>query len=286
MPEIRVLLVDDDEDFSGILAKRLGTRGFKVTTASNGDTAIEKLKAEDYDVIVLDVFMPGKSGIETLQEAKPIRPLAEVIMLSGQATLEAAIEGMQHGAFDFLVKPASLPDLVDKLNKAYARKVDHEQRIRKADLIKAQLTQSPEDNGGPPKTADEPQEDTGRLLVIGRESDFSPELIEYALKISKRMSYAILAMSTANFDNDSFKNFPAARDQVCDEFKQISEKNAEVFKKAAEDAGIRFSHTVKYFGQDDTAIHEVMNEIGTVDYVVAESEDGLQKGQIVAYCPV
>ena len=289
MEGIKVLLVDDEQELVEILSGRLESRGFSVDTALSGDEAITIVQARDYDVIILDVFMPGKDGIQTLKEVKTLKPLTEVIMLSGNATLELAIEGMQHGAFDFLVKPADMGDLVEKLNKGFARKAEHEARIRKAGFIKDQMVGPAE---GPAETTDDaiglPQDfppDTGRLLVIGTESDFSQELIQYALEISNRMSYAILAMNVAGFNNESFKLFPKARERVCQEFQEISEKNALLFKRAAQNKGIHFAHMVKLNEQDD-AIDEVIKELGHIDYVVSEADEGPNKGEIVAYCPM
>jgi DNA-binding NtrC family response regulator len=122
------------------LALRLETRGFAVATAFNGDQALDALKAGEVDVVVLDVLMPGLSGIDTLRELKKIRPLTEVIMLTGHATVETAIEGMKLGAFDYLMKPTDIEDLVDKINRAYKRKAEHEDRIRQATIDKIAKT--------------------------------------------------------------------------------------------------------------------------------------------------
>ena len=138
--KVRVLLVDDEEQFVDTLAMRLETRDFAVTTAFNGDQALNAVKAKDMDVVVLDVLMPGLSGIDTLREMKKIRPLTEVIMLTGHATVETAIEGMRLGAFDFLMKPTDIEDLVDKINRAYKRKAEHEDRIRQATIDKIAKT--------------------------------------------------------------------------------------------------------------------------------------------------
>jgi DNA-binding NtrC family response regulator len=80
--------------------------------------------------------MPGMDGIETLKEIKRIRPLVNVIMLTGHATVETAIEGMKAGAYDYLMKPTETEDLVDKISKAYKIKAEHEKRIRKAEINK------------------------------------------------------------------------------------------------------------------------------------------------------
>jgi DNA-binding NtrC family response regulator len=290
MENIKVLLIDDEQELVEILSGRLESRGFSVDTALSGDEAIAMVQARDYDVIILDVFMPGKDGIQTLKEVKALKPLTEVIMLSGHATLESAIKGMQHGAFDFLVKPADMGDLVEKINKAFARKAEHEERISKADFVRKHISSEGGLEGEEATEAEQGISDdwasaSGRLLVIGQESDFSKELIQYALEISKRMSYALLAMNTAGFNNESFKLFPKARERVCQEFQEISEKNAAVFRQAAQKEGIPFAHTVK-FSERDEAIDEVIMEIGHIDYVVSEADEGPNKGEIFAYCPM
>jgi DNA-binding NtrC family response regulator len=128
----RVLLVDDEEEFVQALSERLALRDYDITTSLSGDDALEKIKQYNYDVVILDVAMPGIDGLEALREIKKIKPLTEVIMLTGQGTVEAAIEGMKLGAFDFLMKPCNTEDLDTKIKKAQARKAEHEERIRAA----------------------------------------------------------------------------------------------------------------------------------------------------------
>ncbi len=134
MHKARILLVDDEEKFVETLAERLQTRGLEVTTAFSGDEALVKLREKNVDVVVLDVLMPGKSGIDTLSEIKRMKPLTEVIMLTGNATVETAIEGMKLGAYDYLMKPTETKELVEKISTAYKRKTEHEERIRQAEI--------------------------------------------------------------------------------------------------------------------------------------------------------
>ena len=131
---IKLLLVDDEQDFVETLAERLEVRGFDVQTSFSGDDAINLVQEHDFDVIVLDVLMPGKDGIETLREIKILKPLVSVIMLTGHATVETAIEGMKLGAYDYLIKPTETADLLEKINKAHSVKTEHEERIRKAEI--------------------------------------------------------------------------------------------------------------------------------------------------------
>jgi two-component system, OmpR family, response regulator CpxR len=132
--KVRVLLVDDEIDFLDTLAQRLEARNLQVATASDGLQAVERLKEEEFDVVVLDMLMPGKDGIETLRDLKRIRPLVEVILLTGHATVESAIEGMREGAFYYLMKPADIKSLLENIARAFQRKAEHEERIRQAEI--------------------------------------------------------------------------------------------------------------------------------------------------------
>jgi len=121
MENIRILLVDDEDDFRTTLANRLRKRKLEVTEAESGRSAINLLKQGAFDVVVLDVRMPGMDGIETLKEVKIIDPQVEVIMLTGHASVESGIEGMRLGAFDYLMKPCDISDLINKIRDAYQR---------------------------------------------------------------------------------------------------------------------------------------------------------------------
>ncbi|MBT8763985.1 response regulator [Desulfohalobiaceae bacterium Ax17] len=127
---INLLLVDDEEGFVTTMTKRLARRGFQVESALSGQEALEKIKRMPLiDVVILDVKMPGMDGIETLREIKKEFPLVEVIMLTGHATVESAIEGMKLGAFDYLMKPSDLDQLIAKIEEAKDKKLKHEQKI-------------------------------------------------------------------------------------------------------------------------------------------------------------
>jgi two-component system, OmpR family, response regulator CpxR len=132
--KIKVLLVDDEKEFIDTLAERLEVRDFLVTRAYNGDEALEGIAHAEVDVVILDVLMPGKDGIETLLEIKKAKPLVEVIMLTGNATVETAIEGLKRGAYDYLRKPTDTKELIEKIVLAYKRKAGQEDRIRQAHI--------------------------------------------------------------------------------------------------------------------------------------------------------
>jgi len=132
--KINVLLVDDEKNFVEFLAERLQLRDFNVLTAFNGDEAIKLVKENDFDVIVLDVQMPGKNGVETLKEIKKIEQLSQVIMLTGHATVKTAIQGMKNGAFDYLMKPTDTNELIEMMNKAYELVAEQRIKIRQAEI--------------------------------------------------------------------------------------------------------------------------------------------------------
>jgi len=132
--KIRILLVDDEKEFVDALSQRLELREFDAKTATSGDEALNLIQKEAFDVIVLDVLMPGKDGIATLKEIKNLNPLAQVIMLTGHATVETAIAGMKFGAYDYLIKPTETAALVNKIQGAYKLKAEHDERIRQAEI--------------------------------------------------------------------------------------------------------------------------------------------------------
>ncbi len=122
MDEFKVLIVDDEDDFRETIVKRLKSRKIVAEGAEDGKKALELINNNVFDVIVLDVKMPGMDGIETLRHIKAKNPQIEVIMLTGHASVDFGITGMQLGAFDYVMKPAPLHDLLDKIRQAYDKK--------------------------------------------------------------------------------------------------------------------------------------------------------------------
>ena len=132
--KIHVLIADDEKEFIDTLAQRLEIRDFTVTTVMSGEAAIEMAGKIDFDVIILDVLMPQIDGLEALKQIKAIKPVTPVIMLTGEATVENAIQGMKLGAYDFLIKPTEADKLSEKIKEAYEVKHRHEERIRQAEI--------------------------------------------------------------------------------------------------------------------------------------------------------
>ena len=138
MEKCRVLLVDDEKDFLEVLTRRLSKREVNVDGVSSGEEALRYLQARPIDVAVLDVKMPGMDGLAALREIKKLNPLIEVIMLTGHASLEVALEGMRLGAFDYMMKPAEIDELLYKIQDAHRAKIIQEEKIARLEQQKKQ----------------------------------------------------------------------------------------------------------------------------------------------------
>jgi len=136
MEAFRVLVVDDEPDFLETLVKRLKRRKVDASGVSSGVEAMQLLEQEHFDVVILDIRMPGMDGLETLREMKRKRPLMEVILLTGHASVESGMQGMQLGAFDYVMKPAELEDILEKVRQAFERKKLHEEKVKETDVLK------------------------------------------------------------------------------------------------------------------------------------------------------
>jgi len=134
MPRYNVLVVDDEQDFREIIVKTLKKRDLNCESAQDGNTALEMIKAREYDVVLLDVKMSGMDGIETLREIKRITPMIEVVMLTGHATVESGIYGIKYGVFDYLMKPIDMNYLMEKLDAAYEHKLVQQEKIEMASI--------------------------------------------------------------------------------------------------------------------------------------------------------
>jgi len=118
-----ILLVDDEEQFLKVLSQRLEGRGMKVDTSVSGEVAIKKVKDKTFDAIVLDLAMPGMSGMEALKRIRKENPDVQIIMLTGHGSVEKGVEAIKAGAVDFLEKPADLNKIMEKIMEAKRKKV-------------------------------------------------------------------------------------------------------------------------------------------------------------------
>ncbi|MBF0482530.1 MAG: response regulator, partial [Desulfovibrionaceae bacterium] len=136
MAKATVLVVDDERDFAELLAERLAVRDFEAHVAHDGEQAMAFLDGTDVDVVLLDVGLPGKNGIDVLGDVKSLRPFTQVVMLTGQSSLATAVAGMKLGAFDYLLKPADIGQIAGVVMQAKARKQSAQESLRMMDTEK------------------------------------------------------------------------------------------------------------------------------------------------------
>ena len=139
----KILLVDDETVFTQNMAKLLTSRGYVVTAVNSGDAAIQELEQKDFDVVVLDLKMPGMDGITTLKEIKKLGLFTETLILTGHGSIDTALEAIKIGAYDYLTKPCEIDELVGKIEGAWEKKDDEikkdiEEKIQK-------VVESPQD---------------------------------------------------------------------------------------------------------------------------------------------
>lgn len=116
-----ILLVDDEERLLDTTQKLFEKMNIRVFTAQSGEKALSIVCKNEVDVIFLDIKMPGLDGMQTLKEIKKINPLTEVVILTGHATMEDAVDGLKLGAMDFLIKPLNMKDMLKKAEEAFEK---------------------------------------------------------------------------------------------------------------------------------------------------------------------
>jgi DNA-binding response OmpR family regulator len=119
MDQLRVLLVDDEVEFVTTLAERLEIRDIPTLVAADGEQALQIMERDQPPVVVLDVMMPGLGGLDVLQLIKRKYPGTQIILLTGHGSTKDGIKGMRMGAFDYIMKPVQIEDLINKMNEAY-----------------------------------------------------------------------------------------------------------------------------------------------------------------------
>jgi DNA-binding response OmpR family regulator len=118
MKNFKILLVDDEEEFVTTLAERLELRGLQARAALNGEAALRMIETDTPEIVILDVLMPGLGGLEVLRRIKAQHPQIPVILLTGRGSEKEGIKGMELGAFDYLMKPLNIEDLLKKMQEA------------------------------------------------------------------------------------------------------------------------------------------------------------------------
>jgi len=144
--KIKLLMVDDEVKFLESISKRLVLKNFDVTTAVNGKEAIESAEKGFFDVAVVDFQMPGMDGAQVLRTLKEKHKYLEIIMLTGHATVDSAVECTKLGAFKYLEKPYDFENLVETIQEAYEarlkKKFEHNQK-RMEEIQKLSISASP-----------------------------------------------------------------------------------------------------------------------------------------------
>ena len=125
----KVLIVDDEERFRTTMCKLLTVRGLEVFTLGEGKEALKELREKSYDVIILDVRMPEMTGIQVMTELRKLDPFIEVIIMTGYASVDTAKKIMELGAYDYMLKPYNVEELMEKIEAAYDRKCARQQLI-------------------------------------------------------------------------------------------------------------------------------------------------------------
>lgn len=120
----KILLVDDEVVFTNNMSKLLNSRGYNVTAVNSGDAAIKELQDQDFDVVVLDLKMPGMDGLTALKEIQKLDLFTQTLILTGHGSIDSALEALKLGAYDYLTKPCEIDDLVVKIEGAWEKKDD------------------------------------------------------------------------------------------------------------------------------------------------------------------
>ena len=128
MKDARILLVDDETVFANNMSKLLNRRGYQVTAVNSGDAALQTLMDNSFDVMVLDLKMPGMDGIAMMHEMRKLGLFTEVLVLTGHGSIDTALEAIQLGAYDYLTKPCEIAELVSKIEAALERKTTKEKK--------------------------------------------------------------------------------------------------------------------------------------------------------------
>ncbi len=121
MDRLRVLLVDDEEEFVSTLIERLTLRGIEADGVITGADALKRAQDRDFDVVVLDVKMPGMDGLEVMRKIRTMRPRVQVILLTGRGSEKESEIGLEEGAFSYLIKPIDIEDLIRTMKEAVSR---------------------------------------------------------------------------------------------------------------------------------------------------------------------
>ena len=128
MKGVKILLLDDEVVFTDNMLTLLGSRGYLATVVNSGEAAIRCLEENNFDVVVLDLKMPGMDGITTLKEIKKLGLFTETLILTGHGSIDTTLEAVKLGAYDYLSKPCEIDELVAKIEGAWEKKDDTQKK--------------------------------------------------------------------------------------------------------------------------------------------------------------
>ena len=281
MKQIKILLVDDEEEFVKTLSERMKIKNLDSDFVLSGEQALESLGNLTPDVMILDMKMPGINGIEVLRQVKNDYPQVQVIILTGHGTEQDKKKSLDLGAFDYFAKPVDLDELIQSITKAYDLKIETHGKDSPAESAKF-MTVSMKNNRSssadtsvkvdPDGSSAEPVKETlGKLVVVGSESEFSEEIIDYGLEMARRMDFEIVALNTAPLIGKNFKEFTPSWKKVCEEFQTESEENVRPFQQKADENRIGFTHAVEFVELDD-ALDKLKTRLKNISLVVSIPE--------------
>lgn len=203
-----ILLVDDEPSILRALSGLLSDEGFEVKTASNGYEALKFIDAESPDLVLLDIWMPGIDGIETLKEIKKDNPFIQVVIITGHGTIETAIKATKLGAFDFIEKPLSIEKVIVAINNALNfRRLEEENRyLRKKTIEKHSIT-----GNSPPITALKKHiaiaAPTNSWILITGENGSGKELVARTIhQLSPRADQPLIDVNCAAIPEELFES--------------------------------------------------------------------------------
>jgi len=302
MEQIKILLADDEEEFVKTLSERMQIKDLDSDFVLSGEQALESLGNEIPDVMVLDLRMPGIDGLEVLRRLKKDYPQVQVIILTGHGSDQDKRVSTDLGAFDYFVKPVDIDALILSIKKAYQLKIETYGKSNpaesgkystvsmkkkrsflrdkvstlseKMDRYQEAITFAEADQHELAEKAlqrETVKETPKKLVVVGNESEFSQEIIEYAMEMAKRMEFEIVALNTAPLSFKSSKLFSSSWKKICEEFQALSAENIKPFQIKAEAEGIGFTHAVDFVEIDD-ALKKLKSKYNEINLVVSNPE--------------
>ncbi len=281
MKQIKILLVDDEEEFVKTLSERMQIKNLDSDFVLSGEQALESLGNLTPDVMILDLKMPGINGMDVLRHVNKDYPQVQVIILTGHGSEQDKKNVLDLGAFDYFAKPVDLDELIQSISNAYELKIETHGKDSPAESAKFMTVSMKNSRSSAAETSvkanldgetEAPVKETlGKLVVVGSESEFSEEIIDYGLEMARRMDFEIVALNTAPLICKNFKEFTPPWKKVCEEFQTESEENVRPFQQKADENRIGFTHAVEFVEVDD-ALEKLKTRLKNISLVVSRPE--------------